>query len=140
MPSSFTTKSPVCLIANEWRTLNANVQAIEDRAIIVHFAPSPGEVHVKVREWFDDDEVYQFIEEHLLFIPRPSMRYYVKGRQLRQANPERWRTQLLAVMGVDEKACSLPRHSPATLTASLPLRPGVTEGGRRSTAERNASG
>lgn len=103
VPSSFTTTSPVCLIANEWRTLNANVQAIEDRAIIIHFAPSPGEVHVKVREWFDDDEVYQFIEEHLSFITRPSMRHYVKGKQLRQANSERWRTQLLAIMGVDEK-------------------------------------
>lgn len=103
VPSSFTTTSPVCLIANEWRTINANVQAIEDRAIIVHFAPSPGEVHVKVREWFDDDEVYRFIEEHLLFITRPSMRHYVKGKQLRQANPERWRAQLLAIMGVDEK-------------------------------------
>ncbi|MEK6677174.1 MAG: hypothetical protein AABZ47_16160 [Planctomycetota bacterium] len=103
VPSSFTTTSPVCLIANEWRTVNANVQAIEDRAIIVHFAPSAGEVHVRVREWFDDEEVYQFVEEHLPFITRPSMRHYIKGQQLLQANPERWREQLLTIMGLDEK-------------------------------------
>ena len=103
VPSSFTTTSPVCLIVNEWRTVNANVQAIEDRAIIVHFTPSPGEVHAKVREWFDDEEVCRFIEEHLPFITRPSMRHYVKGKQLRKANPDRWREQLLTIMGLDEK-------------------------------------
>lgn len=103
VPDSFTTTSPVCLIANEWRTVNANVQAIEDRAIIVHFTPSAGEIHVKVREWFDDAEVYDFIEEHLPYITRHSMRHYLKGTQLRQANPERWKDQLLKIMGLDEK-------------------------------------
>ncbi len=107
VPTSFTTSSPVCLIANEWRTLNANVLAIEDRAIIIHFAPGVGEVHAKVREWFDDEEVYAFIEEHLVFVRRPSMRHYLKGRQLRQANPAQWRDQLLRIMGVDEKVRAL---------------------------------
>jgi hypothetical protein len=103
VPASFTTTSPVCLIANEWQTVNANVQAIEDRAIIVHFTPSAGEVHVRVREWFDDEEVYDFIEEHLSYITRPSMRHYLKGTQLRQASPDRWKDQLLKIMGLDEK-------------------------------------
>jgi hypothetical protein len=107
VPRSFTTTSAVCLIANEWRTLNANVLAIEDRAIVVHFVPSAGEVHAKVREWFDDEEVYLFIEEHLALIRRPSMRNYVKGKQLRQANPDKWREQLLSIMGLDEKVRAL---------------------------------
>jgi hypothetical protein len=102
VPAAFTTRSPVCLIANEWRTLNANVQAIEDRAIIASFQPSVGEVHVEVRQWFSDAEVYDFMEQHLPYITQPSMRYYVKGAQLRQACPDRWQEQLLTLMGVDE--------------------------------------
>jgi hypothetical protein len=102
VPAEFSTSSPVCLIANEWRTLNANVQAIEDRAIVVSFQPSAGEVHVEVRQWFHDSEVYDFIEEHLAYITRPSMRYYVKGAELRQACPDIWREQVLAMMGIDD--------------------------------------
>jgi hypothetical protein len=41
----FTTTSSVILIANEWRTVNANVRALEDRAIILHFDPTNDEVH-----------------------------------------------------------------------------------------------
>lgn len=40
LPSSFTTTSSVILIANEWKSLNPNVRALEDRAIILHFCPS----------------------------------------------------------------------------------------------------
>jgi len=56
VPDSFTTTSNVILIANEWHTLNANVRALEDRAIIICFEPSNLEVHNKVAEWFDDQE------------------------------------------------------------------------------------
>lgn len=103
VPAVFDTNSPVCLIANEWRTLNPNVQAIEDRAIIVHFTPSVGELHVRVREWFTDEEVYLFIEEHLPYITRHSMRHYERGAELRKLFPERWKDLLLIAMGLDEK-------------------------------------
>lgn len=99
----------MCLIANEWRTLNANVLAIEDRAICVHFCPGAGEVHTQVSTWFDDDEVFRFIEDHLAFLARPSMRYYVKGKQLRHACPDRWQDQLLTIMGLGEKVRAI-RH------------------------------
>jgi Cdc6-like AAA superfamily ATPase len=39
VPSSFATTSSVILIANEWKSLNPNVRALEDRAIILHFTP-----------------------------------------------------------------------------------------------------
>ena len=61
LPSSFTTASCVILIANEWKSLNPNVRALEDRAIILHFCPPNDEVHRKVGEWFDDSEVYDFV-------------------------------------------------------------------------------
>jgi len=68
VPSSFTTSSRVILIANEWRTINPNVRALEDRAIILHFDPSNGEVHRRVQEWFEDPEVYGYIARIIRFM------------------------------------------------------------------------
>ena len=107
IPGSFTTNSPVCLIANEWRTLNENVRALEDRAIVVKFEPDAAEVHRRVGEWFSNDEVYGFIEQNLHLIARPSGRYYVKAEQLLRANPNRWRDRILSVMGVDDRTREL---------------------------------
>lgn len=103
LPASFKTRSPVCLIANEWKTRNANVAAIEDRAIVVHFIPSALEIHTRSADWFDDREVYDFIGEMLPYIPRHSMRFYNKGLELRNAAPDLWKEWLLECMGVQEK-------------------------------------
>jgi hypothetical protein len=99
----FETRSAVCLIANQWKTLNTNIQAIEDRGIVIDFRPNAGEIHVRARTWFDDTVVYDFIERHLGLITRPSMRYYVHGRCLREAHPDRWQAMLLELMGVDRR-------------------------------------
>ncbi len=52
VPSAFTTTSNVILVANEWKSLNPNVRALEDRAIILHFCPPNEEVHRQVGRWF----------------------------------------------------------------------------------------
>lgn len=98
VPSSFTTTSSVILIANEWRTVNPNVRALEDRAIILHFDPSNTEVHRRVGEWFDDREVYEFIDRTMPFINALSMRHYYKGSQLRRAGLSDWRDSLLQMV------------------------------------------
>ena len=98
LPTEFTTDSNVILIANEWRSVNANVRALEDRTIILWFSPAPEEVHRKTAEWFDDREVYQFIGSYLPHIPQLSMRYYDKGRRLREAGFLDWRKSLLQMM------------------------------------------
>lgn len=95
VPTSFTTKSNVILIANEWRSVNPNVRALEDRAIILHFRPTNDEVHRRVGEWFDDREVYALLAGVLHAIPAISMRHYCKGSQLRRAGLADWRTNLL---------------------------------------------
>ncbi len=76
IPASFGTTGRVILIANEWRTLNPNVRALEDRAIILHFDPPNSEVHRRVGEWFQDHEVYRFIARILPSIKVLSMRHY----------------------------------------------------------------
>lgn len=98
VPASFTTTSNVILIANEWHTLNANVRALEDRAIIICFDPSNQEVHNKVAEWFDDQEVFYFIGQYLAYVPAISMRYYEKGRKLRRAGFTDWQKSLLQML------------------------------------------
>jgi hypothetical protein len=115
LPSSFTTSSSVILIANEWKSLNPNVRALEDRAIILHFCPSNEEVHRRVGEWFNDADVYEFLGSLLPMIPAVSMRHYCKGSQLRRAGLADWRTSLLQMlMSRSRVACVLAvRHDPA---------------------------
>ena len=108
VPSSFTTASSVILIANEWKSLNPNVRALEDRAIILHFCPSNEEVHRKVGQWFDDAEVYGFLAKILPIVPAISMRHYCKGSQLRRAGLSDWRLSLLQMALSDRHvACAV---------------------------------
>lgn len=113
-PSSFTTSSGVILIANEWKSVNPNVRALEDRAIILHFCPSNDEVHRQVRDWFDDAEVYDFLGRLMPLIPALSMRHYSKGSQLRRAGLADWRASLLQMVVPDSQvACLLAvQHDP----------------------------
>ena len=106
IPFSFSTTSRVILIANEWRTVNPNVRALEDRAIILHFEPSNAEVHRQVATWFRDDEVYAFIGRILPCIKSLSMRHYWKASQLRRAGFTDWRKSLLEMVLPDTQlAC-----------------------------------
>jgi len=108
LPPSFTTTSNVILIANEWKSLNPNVRALEDRAIILHFCPSNEEVHRKVGEWFDDPEVYAFLGKIMPIVPAVSMRHYCKGAQLRRAGLEDWCNSLLQMVIPDRRdACAI---------------------------------
>jgi hypothetical protein len=114
VPVSFTTSSSVILIANEWKSLNPNVRALEDRAIILHFCPPNEEVHRRVGEWFDDKEVYGFLGKLIPVVPVVSMRHYCKGSQLRRAGLEDWRSSLLQMVMSDRRsACAIAvQHDP----------------------------
>lgn len=98
VPESFTTKSRVVLITNEWRSLNADVRALEDRAIILDFAPSNATVHRYVGEWFEDREVYELIGRVVEIAPLLSMRHYMKGRSLRCAGLADWQQTVLQMV------------------------------------------
>jgi hypothetical protein len=98
LPKEFETRSPVVLIANEWRTINADVQALEDRAIIVHFDPDTAEVHREAGQWCADDVVYEFVGRHLHLVSHVSMRWYAKAARLREAGFVDWQESLLQMM------------------------------------------
>lgn len=111
VPTEFATTSKVCFIANDWARLNARLMALEDRAIVVSFEPDAREVHEQVgREgWFVDKEIYDFIGQHLGIIARPSMRFYTKAKEMKDAREKTgspaldWQCYLLKQWVKDEK-------------------------------------
>lgn len=92
--SEFTTESRVCIIANEWKTLNKNIQAVGDRGMLVQFEPSAHEVHLQVAKWFTDKAILAYFERHLDEIAEPSMRDYVQAKKLRDAGIGDWKIYL----------------------------------------------
>src|SRR5262249_30208156 len=64
VPRKYTTRSKVAVLTNDWPTSDANLAALLDRGHVILFEPSPLEVHLKVAEWFPDQQVYDFIGEH----------------------------------------------------------------------------
>jgi hypothetical protein len=95
IPREFTTKSRVIIICNDWKTLNRNVAALQDRGHVLVFQPSAAEVHRKAGEWFDDTEIYAWFGANLHRMREPSFRHYVRARELKAAGMD-W-TEVLAV-------------------------------------------
>ena len=95
VPTRFETSSPICLIANQWNNTDADMAAIQDRALPVAFYPSAETIHNRVLElgWCDED-VCKFIGQHLSDIPQPSMREYFQAISYRKARMD-WREKLM---------------------------------------------
>ena len=85
VPEQFETTSPTIVIANEWETLNHNVAAVENRGLLIFFEPTRLALHLKVGEWFWDQEIYDFVGEHIHLFPNLSMRNYVNAAELKNA-------------------------------------------------------
>ncbi len=94
IPREFTTKSRVVIISNDWKTLNKNVAALQDRGHVLMFQPGAAEVHRKAGTWFDDPEIYEWFAANLHRVREPSMRHYVRARELKAAGMD-W-TEVLA--------------------------------------------
>jgi hypothetical protein len=112
IPQQFSTTSPVAIITNEWKTLNRDVAALQDRGHLVIFRPSAQEVHARTAAWFWDQEIFDFWAERLQVLREPSMRHYVAAWELKQA-------------GLDWKSLALSRclSGRALLVAQLKANP-----------------
>jgi hypothetical protein len=98
LPKDFVTTSPVMIICNEWKALNRNVAALEDRAEVFSFEPGPKEIHARAGTWFHDKEIYDWFGEHLHRIEAHSFRSYVKAANRKAAgNP--WKRIAKATTG-----------------------------------------
>jgi hypothetical protein len=95
IPREFVTKSRVVIIANDWRTLDRNVAAPQDRGHVLLFEPDAAEVHRQAGTWFDDPEIYDWFAANLHRVREPSMRHYVRARELKAAGMD-WAAVLAA--------------------------------------------
>src|SRR5262249_61608446 len=85
VPSHFTTTSRVALIGNDWRTLNNDVAALEDRGHVLVFEPTALEVHSQAAGWFWDQEIFDFVAGQLHLISKHSLRTYRQAWELKRA-------------------------------------------------------
>jgi len=95
VPSSFTTTGRVALIGNDWKTLNADVAALEDRGHVLVFEPTALEVHRQAAGWYWDQEIFDFIACRLQLIAQHSLRRYMQAWELKQAGLD-WRQAVLS--------------------------------------------
>jgi hypothetical protein len=93
IPREFVTKSRVIIICNDWRTLNNNVAALQDRGHVLVFQPSAAELHRQAGEWFKDTEIYEWFGKNLHRMREPSFRYYVRAGELKAAGMD-WKEAL----------------------------------------------
>jgi hypothetical protein len=102
IPREFATKSRVIIICNDWKTLNRNVAALQDRGHVLVFQPSAAEVHRHAGEWFRDEEIYTWFAANLHRMREPSLRLYVRARELKAAGMD-W-TEVLAIEAENRRA------------------------------------
>jgi hypothetical protein len=95
IPRQFTTASRVVLVGNSWKTLNADVAALEDRGHLLLFEPAPQEVHLQAARWFWDQEIFDFVAEHLHLMAPHSLRAYQQAAELKAAGMN-WRHVVLS--------------------------------------------
>lgn len=95
IPRQFTTTSRVVIIANEWKCMNADVAALNDRGHLIHFAPGPLEVHLQASTWFWDQQVFDVVAANLHLVERHSLRTYTKAAELKQASMD-WKEFVLS--------------------------------------------
>jgi hypothetical protein len=102
LPKEFTTESPVMVICNEWKSLSKNIEALEDRAVVVSFEPSVQEIHRQAGTWFEDREIYDWFAGQLRRIGTHSFRSYVKAAQLKSGGIN-WKKASVRTSKKDEK-------------------------------------
>jgi hypothetical protein len=94
VPQHFTTTSQVALVGNDWKTLNADVAALEDRGHVLLFEPTALEVHRQAAGWFWDLEIFDFVAAQLHLMTQHSLRTYQQAWELKRAGLD-WRRAVL---------------------------------------------
>jgi hypothetical protein len=94
VPPQFTTHSRLALIGNDWKTLNADVAALEDRGHVLFFEPTALEVHRRAAGWFWDQEIFDLVASHLHLMGQHSLRTYGQAWELQRAGLD-WQRAVL---------------------------------------------
>lgn len=94
VPGSFETASKVMVVTNRATAVAPGVAALFDRGSVLAFEPTAAELHAQVEPWLGDPEVLAFFAEWLPLIAAPSMRLYVKAKEMKAAGID-WKAVLL---------------------------------------------
>jgi hypothetical protein len=94
IPRQFTTTSRLALVGNDWKTVSADVAALEDRGHVLVFDPTALEVHRQAARWFWDAEIFDFVAAHLHLSGQHSLRTYQQAWERKQAGLD-WRQGVL---------------------------------------------
>jgi hypothetical protein len=97
LPTSFKTTSMLCIIANE----TARVPAIANRAQVLNFDPDNREVHQYAARWFWDQEIHDYIGQHMGKMCLLSARVYIKTWEHKAAG-RNWKHKLLRYCSTSE--------------------------------------
>jgi hypothetical protein len=95
VPQQFTTTSRVALVGNLWKSLSADVAALEDRGHVLVFEPTALEVHRQAAGWFWDQEIFDFVAAQLHLMAQHSLRTYRQAWELKRAGLD-WRRAVLS--------------------------------------------
>jgi hypothetical protein len=95
IPRQFRTPSHVALIVNRWKSLHADVSALEDCAHFLSFAPSPLEGHQEAGRWFWEQEIYDFVAARFHLMKWHSLRAYINAAELKQGGLD-WKHEILS--------------------------------------------
>ena len=120
IPREFTTTSRVIIISNDWKTLNSNVAALQDRGHVLFFEPSAGEVHHQAGKWFEDQEILGWFGANLHRVREPSLRHYVRAKELKAAGMD-W-TDILAIENENQRARLVTELLASTAYESIEAR------------------
>jgi len=85
IPKSFTTKSRVFIITNNWRT-GGIYSAIESRGNKFVFTPSWAEVYSQAGTWFRDQEILDYVHANLGRMKHPDVRLLKNALDMRLLN------------------------------------------------------
>lgn len=111
IPSSYKTRSRLCILCNAVPKVKRDLQAVFDRAKTVIFAPTAQEIHKyvgKVSDWVlpAHKDIYDFIGQNLNKITNPSLRWYQDAiREKRLGNS--WKSWLLQALHDDDPMVSI---------------------------------
>jgi hypothetical protein len=100
VPQEYQVEISTCIIGNDFKTLNKNVGALEDRGRVVRFDPATGEVLERARTWFKDREILKFVEDRVHLIPRLSLRDLKRAAEDKAAGMP-WQEMLLEEKDID---------------------------------------
>ena len=106
IPREFTTKSRVVIISNDWKTLNKNVAALQDRGHVrVVSSPAPPRSTPRRGRGSTTRRFTRGLPPTCTGCVQPSLRHYVRARELKAAGMD-W-TEILAAEGDDNRRARL---------------------------------